>query len=354
MDNSIFADWKILINYDRIQQILIGEIPIPRIIEILPSSDCPHKCPGCSAQHLRNLKVKFMDFDRLALLIEEIHGLGFPASPVSYVLLSGGEPTMYPRIVDLIKLIRKFKIEIGLYTNGHYFSDNELARTAVENCGFIRIAMDAATSETYFKTHGNRQSFETFCQNIAKLVTYRAHGESNGSTKGTIGLKFLLSALNYGEAGMAASIASELGVDYIRYKTHRNSKYEPSSKQINTARSQISRAAKMLNTSKFEVIDLTHKFRVKKKCFLSPLHPVVSTDGNVYICPNLHPHSDSHRIGNVMFMPFEQIWGSKTHIHAISSISREQCEIYDCPIGQTQEFVMDYLLNPRTNCSAVP
>ena len=46
MDDSIFADWKILINYDRIKQILIGELPVPRIVEVLPSSGCSAKAAG--------------------------------------------------------------------------------------------------------------------------------------------------------------------------------------------------------------------------------------------------------------------------------------------------------------------
>jgi len=354
VDNSLFADWKTLTNYDRIKQILRGEMPTPRIVEILPSSDCPHECPGCSAQHLKETQSKFMDFDRLSTLIEEIQRFGFPASPVSYVLFSGGEPTMHPRITDLIKLVRKLGIEVGLYTNGHYFSNSELARIATENCSFIRIAMDAATSETYAKTHRSPQSFDALCRNVANLATYRAHAESAGSAKGTIGLKFLISTLNYGEVHLAAKIASKLGVDYIRFKTHRNSKYEPSSKQMNMARTQILRATEMLGNNRFAVIDLTSKFKVKRKCFLTPLHPVISTNGDVYICPNLHPYSNSHRIGNVMSMPFEQIWGSKIHFQAIANISQEQCQLYDCPIGQTQEFVINYVLNPKTNCGAAP
>ncbi|MEK6885954.1 MAG: radical SAM protein [Nanoarchaeota archaeon] len=147
---------------------------IPEHIEKRVSKGCPHDCGLCDAheQHTclglieitdccnldcpdcfaacssKNKKPKFMSLEKFKELLEYYKKCeGEP----QVLQISGGEPTLHPRILDMIKLAKKYVKHVILNTNG------------------IRIAND-----------------ETFCKELSKLTpNFEVYLQFDGLRKST-------------------------------------------------------------------------------------------------------------------------------------------------------------------------
>jgi radical SAM protein with 4Fe4S-binding SPASM domain len=197
---------------------------------------------------------------------------------------------------------------------------------------FIRIAYDASTRETYKKVH-RVDDFQKLIETIKLLVE---HKENNKKVKTLIGLKYLVSKINYNEITDATVQAKELGVDYIRFKALRNSKYEISKGEEDKANYFIEKS-KHLSNKKFKVFGSVEKTHIKERCILNPLHPVIDYSGDLYMCAFFHHRKKSHRIGNIYKNSFQDIWYSKEHYEKFNKTKLEECCVYDCPLHKQNE-----------------
>lgn len=68
------------------------------LVEIMPTLDCPVGCPGCDRG---TIDTDLADFNDVVLLYETVK----KEFPHIQFRLSGGEPTLYPRINELIDLL---------------------------------------------------------------------------------------------------------------------------------------------------------------------------------------------------------------------------------------------------------
>lgn len=85
---------------------------VPFFVQMAPTSACNLNCLYCFAQfHQR--EIQFFPFSRLKKVIEGLAELG-----TRFIMLTGGEPMMYPQIIPLIRLISENNIECLLNTNG--------------------------------------------------------------------------------------------------------------------------------------------------------------------------------------------------------------------------------------------
>jgi len=84
-------------------------VNIPNFFLLDPTSRCNLACEGCWAG--RYAPEDVLDFDTLDRLLREAKELG-----IYWVVMSGGEPLMYPRLVELCS--RHSDMAFMLYTNG--------------------------------------------------------------------------------------------------------------------------------------------------------------------------------------------------------------------------------------------
>ena len=337
-----FTKLKILSCYKEIKQILNGIIPFPRVVEIMPSNICNHTCKGCHSKALHNINPLFLNFRRLKALIDEFSKIGVEGMEIS----GGGEPLLYPQVVDLIKYANDKKIKVGLITNGTAF-DKKMVKELVKNLLFIRLALDAANRKTYYLIHGHND-YSKVIDNIRHLVKERAANRSHI----TVGLKFLISQLNYNEIPKAAKVAKSLEVDYLQFKLLRNSRYEIKKNWLE----KISRLIKYTQNfaeKKFSIINTTEHSEIKKKCYLTPLHPCIGTNGDVYLCYFFQNRQNLHKIGNIYQDSFKAIWKSDRHVAAIKNIDPRECNVYDCPINHSVEFIDEALIKNKMHLEFV-
>ncbi|MFH1499954.1 MAG: radical SAM protein [Verrucomicrobiota bacterium] len=125
--------------------ILLDEIPVraeqwsraPRQVSIALTNTCDLSCPYCYAPKFRSS----LNFETLCGWLAELDangciGVGF----------GGGEPTLYPRLVELCQwATANTRMAVTMTSHGHHL-DNGLVGALAGNINFMRISMDGIES----------------------------------------------------------------------------------------------------------------------------------------------------------------------------------------------------------------
>ncbi|MEN6387746.1 MAG: radical SAM protein [Candidatus Cryosericum sp.] len=91
-----------------------GGFNVPWFMLIDPTERCNYQCTGCWAGSYQQAKeMSFETFDRV---LKEASDLG-----IHFVVVSGGEPTCYPRLIDIFNAHRD--MAFMFYTNGSLFTE---------------------------------------------------------------------------------------------------------------------------------------------------------------------------------------------------------------------------------------
>jgi len=336
VDNVPIGAMKILSCYKEVKEILEGKMPAPRTMELHLSNVCNHACVGCHSHHQHQSQHKFLDFDKMKEIVTQLADLGVEGVEIS----GGGEPLMYPQIIPAIAFMRSKGLKVGIFSNGTLLNE-ELSEFLVQNLLFLRIAFDAATKETYKKIHG-KDMFDQLQENLRTLVQKRAELSNDKGRRmadqkhqglATLGAKYLVSTKNWRELTAAAEMAREIGLDYLQFKSLRNSKFTLSGEELVEAMEEGERA-RLIRSENFRVFGGLEKTKVIGRCFLNPIHPVIDAAGDMYLCAFYHHREDSHKIGNVYEKSFPEIWYSERHFEAVRSTVPEECAVFDCPFHE--------------------
>ncbi len=106
---------------------------------------CNNRCKWCYAKNTLDNKT-FMDIGETKLMVDALVRRG-----VKNIILIGGEPTIYPHFIELVKYIHQKGIRVSIATNGRRFADMEFAREVV-NAGIngIDISLKGISEKEYF------------------------------------------------------------------------------------------------------------------------------------------------------------------------------------------------------------
>ena len=147
----------------------------PNIVQLDLTNNCNLNCVGCwcHSTFLGELRLKGeekrreLDYNIVKKLISELAELG-----TKEIMLSGsGEPFMYSRIMDVIRLIKSKGIKLTIITNFTLLTKDiikELVDLKVDN---LTASIWAGDAKTYVKTHPNQteKTFERLRENLKFL-----------------------------------------------------------------------------------------------------------------------------------------------------------------------------------------
>ena len=116
---------------------------------LITNYTCNCKCDWCYAQKML-AKHSNLDLQYAKQLVKYLH-----SKNIQTITLIGGEPTIYPHFIELIKYIKSFCIKVRIATNGKQFKDKNFAQQIVElEVDGINISIKGVTEEEYyFNTH---------------------------------------------------------------------------------------------------------------------------------------------------------------------------------------------------------
>ena len=127
-------------------------------LEIGLTGTCNLECPLCIRQthpEYVDKVVKYRSYEEIIKQLDEYTNLEF-------ITIAGSisEPTLHPRLLDIIRYLTKRDIEISLYINGDTYKDNYYRKLGVvfKNArGNIYLTMCGSTQELHEKYRVNSQ-----------------------------------------------------------------------------------------------------------------------------------------------------------------------------------------------------
>ena len=136
-----------------------------RIASVVFLAGCNFRCPWC---HARHLVLGAPDFERI-FFDPILEYLRRHADWVDGVVISGGEPTLYADLEDMIDVIRSLGLGVKLDTNG---SRPEVLGRLIENGKLDYVAMDvkAPLDERYHKAAGCKVDLPAITRSIGLLI----------------------------------------------------------------------------------------------------------------------------------------------------------------------------------------
>lgn len=312
----------------RYPELLEGK-PRPIHWDVDPSSVCDHRCTGCpyifdgatdpmlgvARPESAPNKRAFLEYSAFLSFLDDAKICG--ARAITFV--GGGEPTLHPKFADMASETHRRGLKFGVVTHlGLEYSDRFFE--VMEFSTWIRVSLNAATHETYFK-HQGKDCFDQVIDNAARLAK-----------KVRVGISFLITPDNYQEVSRAARLARDIGCVYIQFKPLITAKVSACA-VLSTKDKIILQlvCAKTFTSDTFQVLDQwdtrTNELAAHERgefsgrCHVPRINPKLGANGTVYTCCEL-AYSTEGAIGNIYEELLEAI---------LDRAGEKQMEMKTCP-----------------------
>ncbi|WP_297063551.1 radical SAM/SPASM domain-containing protein [Thermococcus sp.] len=177
------------------------DIPSLDIIEIDLTNKCNFMCRHCRA-NARDIKKEYNEFDYNLLIrtIDELIDLDVPT-----IVLAGGEPLLYPKIIELVNYIVSNGSEAHVTTNGYLHNTLQALINSVENPELLRVAVSIYGPEVYHDSFcGVRGAYNKAIKSLEICIKHGIITTVNFTvTKGNI--RYVFDYLNMAE-NMGANV----------------------------------------------------------------------------------------------------------------------------------------------------
>ncbi len=129
---------------------------VMRRLELHLTYTCPERCVFCSEQHRMERYEAFpVTWGRVATVLRTMAGRGVEA-----VHLTGGEPTLHPKFVEVCALAKKLGLRTSIGTIGTRLSREDFARRALPVLDEALFSLHGPTAEVHDPLVGRAGSFE--------------------------------------------------------------------------------------------------------------------------------------------------------------------------------------------------
>lgn len=150
-------DWEENDAIEKVKSFQKNKLPCWAVVEV--TGYCNFNCKWCFANAASNLNPIHMEKEKAESLIETL-----AANDVTQVTFSGGEPTLYPYLKDIIKKTRDHGMIAHMNTNGFLLS-KEFARE-LKDAGLsqVQINIDSLDPDRHDYIRGKKGSFHRAIQ----------------------------------------------------------------------------------------------------------------------------------------------------------------------------------------------
>ena len=328
MELNQFSSSKILKHIDRINEWQQKGVSRPITYELDMTNICNSKCHFCFGFLDRQNNQFSINLKDAKNILNQIKKFGGRA----VTFTGGGDPLCNKDTVAAVKYAKKIGLDVGFITNGILLNKDNV-RDIVSSCLWIRVSLDAATKETYLKTHClNSNMFDLVVSNI-KLLSKEKKKQNSDIT---IGVGFLTYDRTIHEIIDFAKLSSTLNVDYAQYRPllKKHTQKEFNMKSQNIVVKKIEEALKYSNKN-FSVLSSIHKYKLiaSKKCdrqydicYGHNFATVIASDKKMYLCCHMRGMK-KYCIGDLSKNTLREIWYSKQRERVFKNI-----DFKDCPL----------------------
>lgn len=308
-----YSNLKIFAHAHALNDIGEGKRIAPIYIRIKPTNHCNHRCNYCSYADselgLRDSvnKEDHIPWEIMQQIISDMDEMGVKAVTFS----GGGEPLVYPYIVQTMEQILEAGIDLSIITNGQLLKDRRAEILA--NAKWVRVSFDSANAQTYSRVRQiPNNAFDEVCTNIKKFSEMKR-------SDCELGINFVVNHENADQVYEMAQMVKTLGVNHIKYAARVTKdlfKYhEPFKEKVIE---QIQRAKRELESDNFRVIDkyagdfdtalVFHRYY--DKCYINRIFTVIAADSKVYFCHD-KAYVKKGVVGDLKEHSFKELWFSE-------------------------------------------
>lgn len=269
----------------------------PMSVSIEPTTACNLHCPECPSG-LRSFSRPTGN-----LRFEQYKSYVDPILPrlSSMLFYFQGEPYINNDLFNMIQYAAQKNVYTMSSTNGHFLNEENCIKTIQSGLDRLVISIDGTTQDTYeqYRIGGKLQ------QVIDGTKTLIATKKKLKSNTPLVVFQFLVVKPNEHQIADVRSLARELEVDHLEFKTAQIYNYENGSDLIPESET-YSRYKKNKNgnyTIKNNL--LNHCWRMWQGC-------VITWDGRVVPC--CFDKDAQHQLGHLAEQSFNSIWKSESYI----------------------------------------
>lgn len=303
-----------------------------RTMYIELTSACNLRCRYC--YNKSGEKTDYLEYKQIIEFLNNV--VPYWANEKREVFLSGGEPLLYDRYIDVILAAQKLGYDVYLVTNGCSLTYDVMQKIFPHIKG-VQISLDGCSPEThdyfrgngsFFKTVENIRSFDDVM--LKKIRTRISIGKKNCDSI----MEYIDFCKSLGIAGVQFGLIRKQG----RGRTHYESMYELSTEEIYNLKFAIDEKKKSLSTFDFDV----GLFDVEGgNCILTEENPLIDMRidslGDIYPCHGFY--SMEFKMGNILSNSVEEIfYGSKT-CTIFDALCERRKTLYSCQKCMWREYI---------------
>lgn len=278
---------------------------------------CNLKCPSCPTGRRENGIVKgTMSPETLEAILKKadreciIHSIG---------LINWTEPTLHPKLGEMVRIAKKYCKTVGLSTNLNYDADFKSIMEAEPTV--MRVSLSGFTQEVYEKGHRGGQ-IEKVKENLKKLKQYNVSTDiavywhnynDNGHEKQA--MKDLAASLGF---GFHESNAVLMPVEEVM-KVWRTDSTAPASTDVGNL---LPRLLEGMQDAKQECGKLK-----RIHCSLQTRQMAIDSEGNVSVCCASY-NTKLNLVGNFLTMPLKEIEKRKNNSAFCRSCKQMGAHVY--------------------------
>jgi len=308
-----YSNLKIFAHSDKLKSIAEHRRTAPLYIRIKPTNKCNHNCNYCHYASGQYLDLEGQEnrnqipWEKMAEIIQDMADIGVKAVTFS----GGGEPLLYPNIVQAMQMILDNNIDLSIITNGYLLKDK--AAELLAQAKWVRISLDAGSQETYARTRGiSLESFSRVCSNIENFALLKGQNCE-------LGINFVVNRENADEIYQAGKLMHDLGVNHIKYTARMTNNVDEYHSEIKErVIEQIHRVKEEFQSPRFSVINLYESDfdlcaifqRQYSNCVMKEIVTVIAADCKVYYCHD-KAYLKNGIIGDLKDKSFKEAWFSK-------------------------------------------
>lgn len=356
---SKYGSIKIVWHPDKLNALRKQEITAPIYVRIKPTNKCNHRCFYCSYDpgieipnvlsggFVRNNEIPR---EKMMEILDDFRDIGVKAVTFS----GGGEPLVYPYIIETMKKCLEYGIDLSMITNGQLLNGERAE--LLSKAKWVRISTDASDSETFCRIRnvpGNL--FNELVENIKNFVKIK-------DERCELGINFIIHHLNADKVYDNIKFFKELGVNHVkttpRWIDNEKQWLEYHSPFKDSVIQQIKKAKQELADANFDIYDtyendlnnfgedIEKSGKIKRgydRCYIMETVPVIGADSVVYFCHD-KTYSNDGALGSLKDKSFKELWFSEEAKEKFRSFNpEEKCK--HCVYDSRNVFIRDVLKN---------
>jgi radical SAM protein with 4Fe4S-binding SPASM domain len=315
----------------------------PIYVEISPYGGCNHRCTFCALDYMGYENIA-LDFHILKDTITNMAQKG-----VKSVMFAGeGEPLLFKNLDSIVEHCKMVGIDTSLTTN-FVPLNKQAVQKYVENCSWIKVSLNAGTSQTYASIHQTKEiDFDRVFSNLGFAIEYKR----KNNLKCTIGVQMLLLPDNKDEVIILAQRCKYIGVDYLVIKPYSQHLSSDTNKYENIDYSKmmdIEDEVVKVSDKNFSVIFRANTMKkhtqnrpTYNKCHSTPFFwGYIASDGKVFGC-SAYLGNENFSYGSIYNNSFTDIWESDKRKKSYEYIQNE-LDINNCRVNCRMDEVNNYL-----------